>query len=215
MRQELRFRVGNALKIPAGTRAKMDCLESNDLFVVMKPSGSLTRNQFSDLQPLLRQSVVVACAAFETYLADKAMEFVGSNLRSGNIPNRMKEINLTVGHWAAIEEYDRRGWGIRRIIEEHLREQSSAAPNNIGLVLSTIGVKSWATKVDSVRGVSKNTTVNQMQEIAERRNLIAHGADKKARGSRQINAKLEEVQAEIAIIEEVADAIEKVLGQPQ
>ena len=124
-------------------------LESDDLFVVFMPSGDLSRDRFTDLQPLLRQSLVAACAALETYVADKAMEFVGPALKSDELPARMKSIGLTVGHWAEIEEkYKRRGWGIRPVIDEYIRETSSTAPNNIGVVLSVVGVKRWSTKVD-------------------------------------------------------------------
>ena len=213
MRQELRSRVGNALKVPVSQRDDMDCLESKGVFVVFKPGGGLTRNQFTDLQPLLRQSVVAACAALETYVADKAMEFVGNILRSGDLPTRMKSISLTIENWAEIQKYERHGWGIRRIIEGHIRELSSTAPNNIGFVLSTIGVKDWSVRVDVARNVGKGTTVKELQEITERRNLIAHAADKKARSKTQALAKLEEVEGQITIIEGVADAIENVLKQ--
>ena len=213
MRQELRSKVGNALKVPVSQRDDMDCLESKGVFVVFKPGGGLTRNQFTDLQPLLRQSVVAACAALETYVADKAMEFVGNIVRSGELPPRMKKLSLTVEKWAEIEKYKRRGWGIRSIIEDHIREQSSTAPNNIGIVLSIIGVKGWEQKVDKARNVDKYTTSKQLQAITERRNLIAHGADKKARGKTQTLGKLEEVEGQISAIESIADAIENLLKQ--
>ena len=87
MRQELRSRVGDALKVPVNQQEKLDCLESDDLFVVFMPDGDLSRERFTDLQPLLRQSLVAACAALETYVADKAMEFVGGTLNSDDLPS--------------------------------------------------------------------------------------------------------------------------------
>ena len=155
MRQELRSKVGDALGIRGSQREALDCLESKDLFVVFMPEGSLSRDLFSDQQPLLRQSLVAACAALETYVADKAMEFVGPALKAEELPPRMKSIDFNVGQWATIErQYKRRGWGIRSIVDEHLRQTSSTAPNKIGTVLSTIGFKKkWSKEVDRFRNV--------------------------------------------------------------
>ena len=176
------------------------------------PGGDLSRDQFTDLQPLLRQSLVAACAALETYVADKAMDFVGAALKSDHLPARMKSISLTVGHWAEIEEkYKRRGWGIRSVIDEYIRETSSTAPNNIGVVLSTIGVKRWSTKVDNARNVEQGTTVGELDTITKRRNLIAHSADRKGRGRAATN--LQEVERQLTTIEEVVHAIEEVLRE--
>ena len=77
MRAELRTKVGKALGYSQKEREELDCLESDDLFVVFLPNGKLSRSDFSDRHPLLRQSVVAACAALETYVADKAMELLG------------------------------------------------------------------------------------------------------------------------------------------
>ena len=126
MRQELRASVGKALKVPVRRRDDLDCLESDDLFVVFKPDGELGRDQFMDLQPLLRQSLVAGCTALETYVADKVMEYVGDALRAEEVPARMKNISLTVGEWLEIERrYKRRRWGIRTIVQNILNRQAA------------------------------------------------------------------------------------------
>ena len=213
MRQELRSKVGDALGIRGSQREALDCLESKDLFVVFMPEGSLSRDLFSDQQPLLRQSLVAACAALETYVADKAMEFVGPALKAEEFPPRMKSIDFNVGQWATIErKYKRRGWGIRSIVDEHLRQTSSTTPNKIGTVLSTIGFKKkWSKEVDRFRNVESGTTVRELEEITERRNLIAHAADMKGRG--RVSSKLEEVEQQIATIQEVVNALEDLLQE--
>ena len=186
----------------------MDCLESDDLFVVFIPDGNLSRDNFNDLAPLLRQSLVAACAALETYVADKAMGFIGSALAADELPSRMRDITLTIGHWADIEgNYKRRVWGIRPVIDEYLREKSSTAPNVIGEVLSTVGVKNWARRVDEARKVTKGMTVNQLDEITERRNRIAHSADRKGRAP----TGPEEIERHLQTIRSVVDAIESLL----
>ena len=210
MRQELRTRVGAALKVPINQREDLDCLENTNVFVVFKPGGRFSKDHFTDSQPLLRQSLVAACAAFETYVADRAMEFVGTIVSSREVPPRMGEINLTVGDWAEIEKkYKNRGWGIRSMIEKYIRETSSTAPNSVGFVLSTIGVKNWATRIDDLRRVGKGTTVRELDEITERRNRIAHAADRKGRG--RASAKFDEIGPQVVILKEVVDAINELL----
>ena len=212
MRSELRSRIGEALKIAVTRQNELDCLESDDLFVVFKPDGRLGREGFADLRPLLRQALVAASAALETYIADKAMEFVGPALAANEMPRHLRNISLTVGHWAEIEEnYERRKWGIRAIVEEYIRETSSTAPNQIGTVLSTIGVEKWAGKIDGVRKVTGGTTVRDLEAITKRRNLIAHTADRKGRGRASVEH--DDVQQQIKIIKDVVDALEKVLNK--
>ncbi len=103
MRTELRDRVGDALNIPQRERDQLDCLQSSDIFMVFAPGGNLGREDFRDLRPLLRQSIVAGCAALETYVADKAMKFVRQALDADNPPRRLKDIPLTVGLWIEIE----------------------------------------------------------------------------------------------------------------
>ena len=210
MRQELRNRVGDALNVRSNQRDDLDCLESDDLFVVFMPGGNLGREHFIDLRPLLRQAIVAACAALETYVADKAMDFVSDALAADKMPKRMQDISLTVGHWAEIEEkYVRRQWGIRPIIWEHIQNTSSTAPSNIGIVLSTIGVTKWADTVDDARGIDRKTTVKELDAITKRRNQIAHTADRKGRG--RASLEFVEVQQHIETIKDVVDALEGLL----
>ena len=207
MRRELRERVGEALNVPAKQRDGMDCLESGDLFVVLKSEGRLKRENFDDLRPMLRQSLVAACAALETYVADKAERYVGNALKADELPPRLKDIPLTVGHWAEIEEnYERRVWGIRPVVIEHIRATSSTAPSQIGIVLSTVGVHDWVKHVDKARSVPKGTTVRELEAITERRNKIAHAADRKGSGRAAIEP--EEVKRHLDTIRSTVEAIE-------
>src|SRR5436190_723904 len=82
MRRELRERLGNALDLPKRDWDDLDCVESDDLFAVLKPGGRLDRNSISEpsLRPLLRQALVAACAAIETFVGDRVMERLGDAL---------------------------------------------------------------------------------------------------------------------------------------
>lgn len=73
LRAELRDRIGEAFKISQRQRNNLAGIENGDVFVVLKPGSQLTRDQFDDHSLLLRQAVVAACAALETFVADTAM----------------------------------------------------------------------------------------------------------------------------------------------
>jgi hypothetical protein len=152
MRRELRERVGEALKVKVIDRDKLDCLKSDDLFVTFLRNGRLQRSDFSDSRPLLRQALVAACAAAKTYLADKVMERVGLCTSFESASPRLKKVPMTVGNWLHIEdEYRRRRWGLRAVIEDHVRERASTAPSSLGEVLRLIGVENWSKKPDQER----------------------------------------------------------------
>lgn len=173
------------------------------------------RERHDDPKPLLRSSLVAACAALETYVADRAIEFVGpivTNRAKQPLPQRLRDIRLTVGEWADIEEEHprRRGRGIRLLVDEHIRELSSTAPNQIGRVLSTIGVSDWAKLVDGARGVRGGRTVAELDAITARRNLIVHTADRKGRGRAALSP--EDVERHLGSIDSIAAGIESVLG---
>ena len=214
MRTEVRSKVGTALNVRVKDRGDLDWLRNKDITMVFMPGGDLNKDMFLDIQPLLRQSLVAACAALETYIADMAMAFVGAalQLEPENIPPRMRNISLTVGHWADIEKrYKRRKWGIRDIIDEHIRETSSTAPSSIGFVLSTIGFRNWERRVDGIRNVDRGTTNKELEAITNRRNLIAHTADRKGRSRASTNP--EQVEKQLSIIKEVVDALDKLLAE--
>ena len=211
MRREIRERVGDALRIPQSQRDQLDCLQSDDVFVVFTPDGNLGREDFTDLRPLLRQSLVAACAALETYVADKAIEFVGPAVRADTPYRRMKDIPLTVGRWVEIERiYKNRGSAIRSVVVEHIRETSSTAPNRIAEVLSIVGVQNWLKGVDDARGVVPSTTDTELKELTERRDRIAHSADRKGRGRALIAP--EEVREDLQTINSVVEATESLLS---
>jgi len=207
MRSELRGRIGEALRISVRAREELDCLESEDLFVIFKPDGHIDRDAFQDLRPLLRQAIVAACASLETFLADKVMCHAGASMALDDIPKKLRDITLTVGHWADIERtYERRSWGIRGVIEESIRERSSTAPNQVGFLLGMIGVNNWAKKIDGIRRVAKGTTVKELEVITDRRNRIAHSADKSGLGRAALE--IDEVEEYLNQVKIIVNAID-------
>lgn len=209
MRRELRDRVGDALGIRSQHRDELDCLQSEHLFVTFLPGGALRRADFDDQRALLHQAIVAGCAATETYLADKVMTRIGGLLTVDGATPRLKKIPMDIGTWLEIEaRYTRERWGLRYVAEEWVRQQASTAPSRIGELLSLIGVADGCKKLDVSRGVGRGDTETFLKRITDRRNKIAHAGDRV--GQRRAQLAIDEVRADLACLESVVAAIEKV-----
>ena len=212
MRREFRERVGEAMKVPARQRDDLDCLESGDVLVVFKPGSGLSRGHFLDQRPLLRQAMVAACAATETYLADKTIEHAGVLLRANKqATDKMRKVPLTVGDWLDIETgYQRRRRGLReRVMVRHINELASTAPNKVGELFSLVGVDNWTNKLDNHRKVAKGDTQALLERVTQRRNKIVHTGDRHGRGRATLT--VGEVKADLAALESVVAAVEMML----
>jgi hypothetical protein len=213
MRKELRDRIGTALKIPARERENLDCLQSPQLFVTFLPGSGISRSDFDDARPLLRQAVVAACAAGETYIADRTMELVGPLMTAKAATDRLRKIPLTVDTWLHIEaRYERRKVGLRgHVVEPWVRREASTDPTKVGQLLSLLGVKDWTVKLDKERGVARGDTEAFLKRITDRRNKIAHEGDRSGRGRAALTAS--EVSADLVALESVINAIHSVTAR--
>jgi hypothetical protein len=210
MRRELRERFGDALSITQQRWDEIDCVESPDLFVVFKPGSKIGREELDDLRPLLRQSLVVGCAALETFVFDKTMERIGEALRSDEVPRRLREIPITLGDWIDHRRsYARVGWGQRKVTKDAVRATASTSPSQIGKVLSMIGISDWSRLVDSGRNCPTGRTVLQLNDLTKRRNRIVHRGDRVGRGYAQLSA--DEVRTNLVTIRIIVGEIGKIV----
>lgn len=211
MRREKRDRLGNALGLPKSRWDEIDGVESSELFIVLKPSAGITRARFTEeeMRPLLRQAVVAIAAAVETYVADKAGLFVGEALK--NPTPQMKRLRIDLGEVLEIDErYQRRQWGYRDHVLDHIRESASSAPNKVGGVFSFVGMPlDWA-GLDRARKVPKGGTGDELSRLCQRRNKIAHEADRS--GGRQARITIAEVEAFMTSAQSIVEAIDRQLA---
>ncbi len=129
MRKERREAVGGALGMRRAEIDQLDCIESPDVFVVIKPSGSVRRDHFTEqeLRPLLRQAVVAISAAVESYCR-REVEVVHRRRVEG-ASGTHEERPYRVGDVLEIEgKYKRKKWGYREVIEQYLEKEASPIP---------------------------------------------------------------------------------------
>jgi len=209
MRRELRERLGAALGIPKKSWPDLDCIEGEDLFAVFKPDAQVNRDSISEpnLRPLLRQALVAACAAVETFVGDRVMERLRGALDSDPRPTRLLDVPMTVRDWLHIDEtYQRKRWGLREVVEVEVRRLASPSPSQIGIAFGVVGEKGLWNRVDKRRRVSKGASEKAMESIYQRRNRIAHQGDRSGRGRAAIS--VDEVESDLQCIAEIVDAID-------
>jgi hypothetical protein len=209
MRREMRERLGSALGISKKHWDDLDCIESDDLFAVFKPGSRVDRESVSkpSLRPLLRQALVAACAAIETFVGDRIMERLRGALDSEPRPTRLLALPMTVDDWLRIDEtYQRRSWGLREVVEVEVRRLASPAPSQIGIVFGIVGEKNLWKRVDKRRGKPVGTSERALGRIYERRNRIAHQGDRSGRGRAAIS--IDEVESDLVCIAEIIGALD-------
>jgi hypothetical protein len=209
MRAEKRGSVGSALRIPRKHHATLDCIESDDFFGVFLPGSKLDREFFTEqgLRPLLRQSVVAACAALETFVADRVMERFLPALRGDDPPARLLALTMTIAEWQDISAYQRPSYALRRVFESKIREEhASASPSQIAKAFSIVGEKDLWKRVDGRRKVARGISAETLERIVERRNLIAHTGDRKGHGRAAIS--IDEVRGDLNCVRSIVDALD-------
>lgn len=210
MRRELREAVGRALGFSQKHWEALDCVESADVFLVIKPDGRFARHHFNEaeLRPLLRQAVVAISAAVEAYVAEKAMTYIASALKDP--PERMRTLPVSLSDVMWINSaYKRPAWAYRAVVEAHVLLEASPDPAKIGKVFAVVGKRGFWPRVDAHRKVLRGSSEKQLAALYGRRNQIAHTGDRV--GRRRASLSLEQVQTYYGDAKSIVEALEAVL----
>lgn len=212
MRVERRAKVGAALNLPKRDWGAVEVIENDQVFLAFKPGAGSLGSQLDEvaLRPLLRQAVVAACAAVETFVADRVMEHYPKAMKLDPVPPRLLGLTMTVDDWLRIDSYKRRGWGLRNIVELEIREKASPTPSVIGQLFSMVGITEILKKVDKRRGVALKTSDKELDALRLRRNKIVHEGDRAGRSRAAISvSEVERYLAQVVSIIDAMDAVTK------
>jgi hypothetical protein len=123
-------------------------------------------------------------------------------------PPRLLGLTMTVEDYLFIDKkYQRRGWGLREVVELEVRKHASPAPSQIGELFGIVGEKNLMNRVDARRKVAKGSSASTLERIVERRNLIAHTGDRKGRGRAAIS--VDEVETDLKTIVSIVSALDE------
>lgn len=211
MRRELRERVGSAMGLPKRRWNDLDCVESNDLFLVLMPDGAASREVFTspELRPLLRQAIVAVCAAVESYVAEKACSYIPQAIDAPT--GALNRLPVFFRDVLMVSDYERTGWAYRKLLKKQIDEMASAKPNKIREVLDVVGKndKNLWKRVDGHRKTSAGASCRQLEELVERRNRIAHTGDRTGGGKARLRVR--EVDQHVRNAREIVHAFDFVL----
>ena len=195
-------------------RDQLDCVESSDIFLGLSPkvaSAVMTLTRRLCARCYGRPLFVAIAAAVESYVAEKACEFVGSALRRSDRPARLNSLPLTLGAAMAVEAtYTRRGWGWRRLVEDWVESEASSNPDKIGMLFSAVGARLDWRAVDARRKVGRGTSQQQLHKLCSRRNVIAHTGD--IRGSGKAHLSIREVELFLVNARSIVEEIDRHLA---
>jgi hypothetical protein len=135
------------------------------------------------------------------------MELLGGVLDSDEKPTRLLNLPMTVEDWLWIEEnYQRKRWGLREVVEWEVRNIASPAPAQIGQAFGVVGQKKLWKRIDSRRKVASGNSEKTLDRLYERRNQIAHSGDRVGRGRATISST--EVRGDLKCLVEIVEALD-------
>jgi hypothetical protein len=115
---------------------------------------------------------------------------------------------MTVQDYLYIEQnYERRAWGLRQVIETKMRRRASPAPSQIVEMFGMIDEKGLFNRIDALRQTGRGESEEDLGRIVKRRNLIAHTGDRKGRGRASIT--IAEVESDLACVVSIVDALDR------
>ncbi len=158
---------------------------------------------------LLRQAIVAAAAAVESYVAVKAAACLPDALAAKKLPDRLGKLEMPLEKALTAARGRSPRSAFQSWAAQALEDQASADPGVIGAVFSAVGEGKILQRCDSERMVDRGTSERQMKELASRRNQIAHRGDRTAQGRRKLA--VNHVETHVRNARQVAEALEKIL----
>lgn len=143
----------------------------------------LTATQGLDF--LLRQAVVVSCSALESFLWDVLRENALTVLRArgGKADDSLKKITLTIDDYLSLEEYRDSDERLRQIILRRFERGALYDLEKIDEIMAILTVRDFWKDVSAQTGFEAKEIRSQLGDIINRRNQIAHRADRPDEGT--------------------------------
>lgn len=177
LRAELSLPTGAALHHVKNTRAVMGVQGS-----VPVPS-CLTTAQGLDF--MLRQAVVVSCSALESFIWDVLREnaLTVIKARGRKADESLKEVTITLDDYLSLEDYDDPDERLREIILKRFERGTLYDSTKIDEVMKILTVRDFWKDVADHTGLDAKTIRGQLSDLIQRRNDIAHRADRPKEGT--------------------------------
>ena len=169
---ELSLPAGTALHYVKNSRAVMGVQGS-----VSVPSCLTTAK---GLDFLLRQAVVVSCSALESFVWDILREnaLTVIKVRGRKADESLRNITLTMEDYISLEDYTDPDERLREIILKRFERGTLYDSAKIDEVMKILTVRDFWGDVTKEIGLDAGTIRSQLSDLIQRRNYIAHRADR-------------------------------------
>ncbi|SMP42889.1 hypothetical protein SAMN06295888_102122 [Desulfonatronum zhilinae] len=134
---------------------------------------------------LLRQAVVVACTALESFFWDALRENVLTIVRARKrrTDDSLRKISLSLDDYLSLEGYDDPDVRLQQIILKNFERGTIYDAASIENIAKILTVKNFWAQVSEKTGNPDNDIKRHINEIIQRRNQVAHRADRPDGGS--------------------------------
>lgn len=129
---------------------------------------------------LLRETVVVACTALEAFFWDVLRENVLTvvKARRTGADESLRNLTFTLGDYISIQQYDDPDLRLKQIILKNFERGTLYDVNSIEKVAQTLTVRNFWEQIEGITGSPATDTRRYIGELIQRRNQIAHRADR-------------------------------------
>ena len=129
---------------------------------------------------LLRQAVVVGCTALESFFWDALQENVLTIVRARKrgADESLREITLSLDDYLSLEGYADSDVRLQQIILKNFERATLYDASSIENIAKILTVKDFWAKITAKTGNPDNEIKRHIGEIIQRRNQIAHRADR-------------------------------------
>ncbi len=129
---------------------------------------------------LLRQAVVVACTALETFFWNTVLENALTIVRArrAGADEELKNLSLTLEDYISIEQFSDRDMRVRQIILKNFERKTLYCTDAIDRVARILTIRNFWEQVEKTCGEPATNLRRLISDLISRRNLIAHRADR-------------------------------------
>jgi hypothetical protein len=139
---------------------------------------------------LLRQVVVVACTCLEAYFWDIVRENVLTivQARTRRADKTLLELQLTLEDYISLQQYDDPDMRLQQIILKNFQRRTLYGTDSIDQIAKLLTLNNYWGQVEHKCGADQSLLKKQIGDLTQRRNQIAHRADRPDEPNAEVDA---------------------------
>lgn len=180
LKEDLRFAICSFWGSPQ--HAVMKPSMNDRVLVVAKAAARVPESLTlaGGLNFLLREAVVVACTALESFFSDVLRENVLTvvQARKTRADESLRKLMFTLGDYISIQQYDDQDLRLKQIILKNFERAILYDANSIEKIAGILTIKNFWNEIERITGNKSADFKRALNELIQRRNQIAHRADR-------------------------------------